>query len=87
MNDFLLSLSKNRTAKKVIKNLNLPIPLPQPLKRERGAWHENPLVSQTFLLKSPGKGSLAAELNEIITESGLKLLMKLRMVRKLTASY
>ena len=44
MSDFLLELSKNPRARSLIGALGLPIPLPQPLKRERGPWVARPLA-------------------------------------------
>src|ERR1019366_7688944 len=45
MSDFLLELSKNPRARSLIGALGLPIPLPQPLKRERGPWAARPLTA------------------------------------------
>ena len=44
MSDFLLELSKNPRARALVGALGLPIPLPQPLKRERGPWTQRPLA-------------------------------------------
>lgn len=43
MSDFLLELGKNPTARKMIKGLGLPVPVPQALKRPREARSERPL--------------------------------------------
>ena len=36
MSDFLLELGQNPTARKVIKGLGLPVPMPQKLRRADG---------------------------------------------------
>ena len=43
MGDVLLELSKNPGAKKAIRKLGLPLPLPQVLRRAAGPWEEKPL--------------------------------------------
>ena len=54
MSDFLLDLSKNAQAKKLIKSLGLPIPLPQPLRRARQPRSERPLEDATVVLRTVG---------------------------------
>ena len=41
MSDFLLELSKNPRARALVSALGLPIPLPQPLKRDLGPWRRD----------------------------------------------
>ena len=43
MGDILLELSKNPNAKKAIRKLGLPLPLPQVLRRAQGPWEQRPL--------------------------------------------
>lgn len=43
MSDFLLELGKNPTARKMIKSLGLPVPVPQTLRRLRAPRDERPL--------------------------------------------
>ena len=43
MSDFLLELSKNPTARQMIKGVGLPIPLPQQLRRGKGSYEDRPL--------------------------------------------
>ena len=50
MSDFLLQLGGNRNARKLVKTLGLPIPLPQALRRATGPWEERPLADQTVVL-------------------------------------
>ena len=47
MNDFLVELGANPIARQAIKKIGLPIPLPQKLKRARGAWSERPISPVT----------------------------------------
>jgi 3-oxoacyl-[acyl-carrier protein] reductase len=54
MSDFLLDLSKNTQAKKMIKSLGLPIPLPQPLRRARESRSERPLEDNRVVLRTSG---------------------------------
>ena len=46
MSDFLLELSRNPQARKMIQSIGLPIPLPQPLARDKGPWAERPLFDR-----------------------------------------
>ena len=43
MTDFLLELGKNPTARKLIKTVGLPVPMPQSLRRAKGPAEERPL--------------------------------------------
>jgi hypothetical protein len=55
MSDFLLELSKNPQARAVVSALGLPIPLPQPLKREQGPWVARPLADSSVAVgAAPG---------------------------------
>jgi 3-oxoacyl-[acyl-carrier protein] reductase len=69
VSDFLLQLGGNRNARKLVKTLGLPIPLPQALRRASGPWEERPLVDQTVVLGGalsdggsiPGLGPVLAQ--------------------------
>ena len=67
MSDFLLQLGGNRNARKLVKTLGLPIPLPQALRRAKGPWEERPLADQTVILggalggDGPGVGPVLAQ--------------------------
>ena len=55
MSDYLLDLGQNPTARKVVKSLGLPIPIPQTLRRAKGPWCERPLHGRDVLVgASPG---------------------------------
>lgn len=55
MSDYLLDLGQNPTARKVVKTLGLPIPIPQALNRARGPWEARPLQGRDVLVgATPG---------------------------------
>ena len=60
MRDFLLELSRNSRARKMIQSIGLPIPLPQPLVRERGAWQERPLFDRDVAVWLGAGGAVMA---------------------------
>lgn len=65
MSDFLLELSRNPTARKVIAGTGLPIPMPQPLRRATGPWEERPLQDEAVAFgAAPG-----SELSEAVAEA------------------
>lgn len=49
MSDFLVDLGANPNARKAIKKLGLPIPLPQKLERSKEPWQERPLQDRTVI--------------------------------------
>ena len=50
MSDFLVDLGANPMARKAIKNLGLPIPLPQKLDRSQQPWEDRPLEGLTAVV-------------------------------------
>lgn len=70
MNDFLLSLSKNDTARSVIKKLGLPIPMPQALRRDTGPRTERPLDDRNVAVSAAPGGEVAEVLAETLAEAG-----------------
>ena len=50
MSDFLLQLSRNPRARKLVQSLGLPLPMPQALDRARGPYEERPLGGQRVLV-------------------------------------
>lgn len=50
MADMLLEIGKNPQARKLVRSLGLPIPLPEPLKRDRGAIVARPLADRKVLV-------------------------------------
>ncbi len=65
MSDLLL---ENQNARKLIKTLGLPIPVPEKLARAKGPYEERPLDDKKVLVC--GDGALAAELAQILTKAG-----------------
>ncbi len=59
MSDFFLDLGANPTARKVIKTLGLPVPMPQTLRRAKGPWEARPLHDDDVIFgAAPGSGCL-----------------------------
>jgi 3-oxoacyl-[acyl-carrier protein] reductase len=69
MNDFFLNLGKNPTARKLVKSMGLPLPMPQDLRRARGPWSERPLQDDAFVVAAPG-GELLPVLAQTLTAAG-----------------
>ena len=57
MSDRLVQLSKNPTARKIIKGLGLPVPLPQALRRDLTPWRERPLDGRDVVVGSAGESA------------------------------
>ena len=60
MSDFLVDLGANPTARKAVKTLGLPIPMPQKLERSDAPWQDRPLGNKTAVV-CHGKGAALAE--------------------------
>ena len=73
MSDYLLQLSKNSTAKSVIRKLGLPIPLPMPLKRGHGPWASEFLQGRKILMDRTD-GKLNDAITAIVTGAGGEVL-------------
>jgi 3-oxoacyl-[acyl-carrier protein] reductase len=65
MTDFLL---ESENARKLIKTLGLPIPVPERLARAKGAYEERPLDDRKVLVG--GAGRLHGALAQILTKAG-----------------
>lgn len=70
MSDFFLELSANPQAKKLVKGLGLPIPMPQPLKRARGPYAERPLMDHDVIVGGLDAGELGPALAGILGKAG-----------------
>src|SRR6266542_6227153 len=70
MSDFLLEISKNPQARKLIQTLGLPLPLPQSLERARGAWEERPLQDRAVLVGAAPGASLTALVAKTLASAG-----------------
>ncbi len=72
MSDFLVELGTQPAARKAVKSLGLPIPLPQKLKRSDYPWQDRPLEDMGVVV-CHGKGSGFAEtLARTLTGAGAK---------------
>ena len=67
MSDFLLD---NEAARKVIKTLGLPVPVPPKLRRARGPWEERPLHDDTVVVGATRDGALGPVLARTLTRAG-----------------
>ena len=71
MSDFLLDLSANPNARRVIKQLGLPVPMPQALRRAKGPWEERPLADRSVAIGAVDFGGPVAEtLAHTLTAAG-----------------
>src|SRR5690242_8098838 len=70
MSDLLLEISKNPNARKIVKRLGLPIPLPENLKRAKGPWEERPLQDEDVVVGAYAGGSLLDTLAATLGEAG-----------------
>jgi 3-oxoacyl-[acyl-carrier protein] reductase len=67
MSDFLL---ENEAARRMIKTLGLPLPVPHKLRRAKGPWDERPLHDETFVVGSSSGCALTAVLARTLTAAG-----------------
>lgn len=73
--DFLVDLGENATARRVIKQLGLPLPMPQKLDRAPSTpWAARPLDGRTVLVG--GADTLAPVLAPILAEAGAQALVE-----------
>ncbi len=70
MSDFLLELSKNPNARKVIQSLGLPLPMPQNLERAKGPWEERPLADRQVAVGVGPRPELEGMIAETLARAG-----------------
>ena len=58
MSDYLLDLGTKPLASKLVKQLKLPISLPQVLRRQSGPWTDEPLAGLNFSVAGAKTGRL-----------------------------
>ncbi len=73
MGDFLVKLGANRTARRVVQILHLPIPLPQLLERTSAPWEEQPLKGRAVWTAAAPDGALAGAIKDTIAGAGAAL--------------
>lgn len=70
MSDFLLELGKNPNARKMIKTMGLPLPMPQALERSEGPWQERPLMNRAVVVGAGPNAELASTIAETLAKAG-----------------
>lgn len=75
MSDFLLELSKSDGARRLIKSLGLPIPMPAPLRRARGPATERPLDGRPIVFGSASAGEVAGAVARTLVTAGAEPLL------------
>jgi 3-oxoacyl-[acyl-carrier protein] reductase len=70
MTDFLLDLGTNPSARKLIKSLGLPLPLPQPLRREHGAWKARALMDAKVAVGATSSAELGGLVADALCGAG-----------------
>ncbi len=70
MSDFLLRMSTNKTSRKIIQTLRLPLPLPPVLSRAQGPWEAHFLEGKTAFIASGPDGALAEGITNAVESAG-----------------
>ncbi len=70
MSDLLVELSANALFRQAIKNLGLPLPTPQKLRRPKGDWVERPLQDRAVIVGAGPNGALDATLAATLPAAG-----------------
>lgn len=70
MSDFFLELGAVPQARKIIKTLGIPVPMPQRLMRARGPVVERELADKQVAFASGGNGKLLATALEVVARAG-----------------
>ena len=70
MSDFLLELGRNPTARKLIKTVGLPVPMPQTLRRAKGPQEERPLHDKAIVYGAAPGGAMAPMVARTLARAG-----------------
>ena len=70
MSDFLVNLGANKTARKAIGTLGLPIPLPQKLERSDLPWTDRPCENRAVIVGQTRSGKMADALAQTLAVAG-----------------
>lgn len=75
MSDFLVELGQNQTAMNIIKALGLPIPTPQVLAREKGAYADAQLQGNKVLVGAADGSSCVTQMLKSIVDAGAEAMV------------
>ncbi len=75
MSDFLLDLGRSPRARRIIRRLGLPIPLPEPLRRASGPWQERPLAGEAIVVAHAARSALAEVVATTLAAAGAQALV------------
>jgi 3-oxoacyl-[acyl-carrier protein] reductase len=70
MNDLLLEIAGNPQARRIVKSLGLPIPLPETLRRARGPWEERPLDDAKVVFAAASNPELVDTAAQALVKAG-----------------
>ncbi len=70
MSDKLIEIGANPVARKLIKSLGLPLPLPQKLTRTDAPWEDRPLDGRSIVFGAASGSALATTVAEALTAAG-----------------
>ena len=70
MRDVLLEIGSRPAARRLIRRLGLPLPLPQKLMRGRGAWEARPLADQNIVVGGTAGGTIGSVLAKAVAAAG-----------------
>jgi len=75
MSDYLVNLGANPSARKLVKSLGLPLPLPQKLSRGKGAWAPRPVDGRAVWvgLAGPADATVQSALGAAIPALGAEV--------------
>jgi 3-oxoacyl-[acyl-carrier protein] reductase len=73
MSDVLLRVGASDSARKILKTMGLPVPLPAPLRRAAGPWEALPLSGRRVALGSPSGSPLGELLRRWLVEAGAEM--------------
>jgi 3-oxoacyl-[acyl-carrier protein] reductase len=70
MSDILLQIGKNPGARRIVRSLGLPIPLPEPLRRDDGPWRAQPLSDKRVVVGATPGAALLPVIAECLAPAG-----------------
>ncbi len=74
VSDLLLQIGASRPARRLLKTIGLPLPLPAPLRRAEGAWEARPLAGRRIVVAAARDSSqLALPVADALLAAGAEL--------------